>query len=251
MRRFGLLGKSLDHSFSPVFFQKYFARHHIVDAVYTAFPIADHTLVESFLRTAPKELKGLNVTFPYKETVVSLVRSLDPIASVIGAVNVLKRTPDGGWVGFNTDGPALLDTLKSWLGSDIPERALILGAGGASKAAAWALKSLSISYELVSRNPAASTLAYHHLSKELLDETRLIIHTTPVGTYPQVDQMVPFPTHWLESKHRLYDLNYNPPITRIMQKAALHGALVKNGLEMLENQAMRSWLLWNSQVSSL
>lgn len=246
MRQFGLVGSVLEHSFSPAFFRQYFENHTIFDAVYEAYPLAEPSLLEDFLLSAHQSLKGLNVTVPYKEAVLPFVKELDPVAKAIGAVNVLKRTQEGHWMGYNTDGPALLDSLGKWLSNAFPECALVLGSGGASKAAVWALHTLGIQPIIVSRSPTSGMICYEELTEHLVHTTHLILQTTPVGTFPHQEQMVHFPVHWLDSRHFLYDFIYNPSVTRLMHEASIRGAKVKNGQEMLENQALRSWFIWNS-----
>ena len=245
MRKFGLIGFPLGHSFSKKYFTEKFSREGIQGCQFELYPIPR---IQEFTQLFASEpaLEGLSVTIPYKEQVIPYLDGLDPACAQIGAVNCI-RIRDGKKIGFNTDYLGFKRSLQSWLGSDIPN-ALVLGTGGASKAVQQALRDLGVSFRIVSRSKQEGQLTYAELKEQpqWLASHPLIINTSPVGTYPQVEDMPNIPLEQLLSVHRVYDLVYNPPITRLMQECIARGGASKNGQDMLELQAEAAWSIWNS-----
>lgn len=246
-RIFGLVGFPLTHSFSAEFFNSMFKRDNI-NARYINFEIEDI----GDLMKIPSEfptLEGFNVTIPYKELVMPYIDRLDDIAKSIGAVNTVRvtwREGDPCFNGFNTDAPAFAQSLKPIAGPR--DNALVLGSGGASKAVQWALKSLGIQYTVVSRSPKEGQMGYEGLDAHTIHSHLIVINTTPLGTYPDIDQCPPIPYRFLTPEHLCYDLVYNPETTLFMKKASEHGCEVKNGKEMLVLQALDSWRIWNMKI---
>jgi shikimate dehydrogenase len=245
VRKFGLIGYPLGHSFSKKYFSEKFVREGIQDCQFELYPIES---IAEFPQLIDREssLEGLSVTIPYKEQVIPYLDALDPACALIGAVNCI-RIRDGKKTGFNTDYLGFKQSLQSWLGREIPN-ALVLGTGGASKAVQQALRDLGIHYRIVSRTQREGQLTYSELKEqpEWLASHPLIINTSPLGTYPQVEDMPDIPLEQLHAANRVYDLVYNPPITRLMQECISRGGTAKNGQDMLELQAEAAWSLWNS-----
>lgn len=241
MRTFGLIGFPLTHSFSVKYFAEKFSREGIPDCVYENFQIESIEELSTLLKN--KELAGLNVTIPYKESVIEYLDELDPTAEAIGAVNCIKFT-DGKLKGYNTDVFGFQESLKKYLGGSNP-KALILGTGGSSKAVSYALDQLQIPYQFVSRRKKAEWLTYHDLTADIVSAHKLIINTTPIGMFPLAEAKPELPYEHLTPAHYLYDLIYNPEETAFLHEGALHGSHTKNGLEMLYLQAEKNWELWN------
>ncbi len=242
-RLFGLIGKSLEHSFSPSYFSEKFRQEGIEDAEYRAFPLQKVREFEELLQEHP-ELNGLNVTIPYKETIISFLEELSPTAERIGAVNTI-RLRKGIREGFNTDVEGFRKDLEPLLGPE-HRRALILGTGGASAAVAHALDELGFELLYVSREPEGElTIAYEALSPEKLAEQDLIVNSTPLGTWPNTQEAPPIPYEGITEGSILYDLIYNPSRTLFLQKGEAQGALVRNGYGMLVGQAEAAWRIWN------
>jgi shikimate dehydrogenase len=245
VRNFGLIGYPLGHSFSKKYFTEKFVREGIQGCQFELYPIAR---IQEFPQLFVREssLEGLAVTIPYKEQVIPYLDGLDPACAQIGAVNCI-RIRDGKKIGFNTDYLGFKQSLQSWLGTETPN-ALILGTGGASKAVQQALRDLGVSFRIVSRSQSEGQLTYADLrdQPEWLASHPLIINTTPLGTYPQVEDLPNIPLEQLNAAHRVYDLVYNPPITRLMQECIARGGTAKNGQDMLELQAEAAWSIWNS-----
>ena len=245
MRKFGLIGFPLGHSFSKKYFTEKFSREGIQGCQFELYPIARIQEFTQLFASEPS-LEGLSVTIPYKEQVIPYLDGLDPACAQIGAVNCI-RIRDGKKIGFNTDYLGFKQSLQSWLGSEIPN-ALVLGTGGASKAVQQALRDLGVSFRIVSRSQQEGQLTYAELKEQpqWLASHPLIINTSPVGTYPQVEDMPNIPLEQLHAVHRVYDLVYNPSITRLMQECIARGGASKNGQDMLELQAEAAWSIWNS-----
>jgi shikimate dehydrogenase len=246
---FGLIGHPLSHSFSKQYFTEKFAREQIADCRYELFPLATIDQLPGLLAQYPN-LKGLNVTIPYKQQVLPFLSDIDPAARAIGAVNVLKVLPGGKLKGFNTDYLGFKTSLEKLLAEKqaTSVSALVLGTGGASLAVVKALEALGIPSRKVSRNPAdAETLAYTDIDAALLHAYRLLINTTPLGMSPDVESFPPLPYQSLGPGHILYDLVYNPQETAFMRKGQEQGATVKNGLEMLYEQAEAAWAIWQAE----
>jgi shikimate dehydrogenase len=244
VRKFGLIGYPLGHSFSKKYFSEKFVREGIQGCQFELYPIESISEFPHLL-DSESSLEGLSVTIPYKEQVIPYLDALDPACAQIGAVNCI-RIRDGKKIGFNTDYLGFKQSLQSWLGKEIP-KALVLGTGGASKAVQQALRDLEVSYRIVSRNFSEGQLTYSNLKEqpEWLASHPLIINTSPVGTYPNVEELPDLPLEQLHSAHRVYDLVYNPPITRLMQACISRGGTAKNGQDMLELQAEVAWSIWN------
>lgn len=246
MRTFGLLGRSLAHSFSQRYFSQKFADLGLTDCRYELFELSEAAELPGLLARYP-HLAGLNVTIPYKEQMGAYLTRLAPSAALVGAVNVIELRADGSRVGHNTDYVGFRESLRRFY----PERggrALVLGTGGAAKAVAVALRELEIDYQLVSRTAQHAGLTYAGLTPAVLAAHPLIINTTPLGTYPAVGECPPLPYEALTPQHYLFDLIYNPAETLFLQRGLAAGAQIKNGLEMLELQAEAAWAIWNGEA---
>ncbi|MBM3425622.1 MAG: shikimate dehydrogenase [Bacteroidetes bacterium] len=245
MRKFGLIGYPLGHSFSKKYFTEKFAREGRSDCQFELYEFPEVADFPALIQQE-KGLEGLSVTIPYKEQIIPFLDTLDPACGRIGAVNCI-RIRDGKKVGFNTDYLGFKQSLQAWLGDAIPS-ALVLGTGGASKAVQQALRDLGVSYRIVSRSKQEGQLTYQDLfeNKTWLENHPLLINTTPLGTYPKVEGMPELPLEQLDESHFVYDLVYNPPITRLMQECMDRRGKAKNGQDMLELQAEAAWRIWNS-----
>lgn len=261
MKKYGLIGYPLSHSFSKKYFTEKFEREGITDCVYELYPIEAISNFHEFLHQHP-DLCGLNVTIPYKVDVMQYIDWLNTEAKHVGAVNTIridKESPvsvafqgevgfggdDFRLEGFNTDIYGFEESLKPLLKSR-HKSALVLGNGGAAKAVFYVLDKLEIPYKVITRREQPGTILFEQLTPEMMAENKLIINTTPVGTSPKVDECPPVPYEAVTDDHLLYDLIYNPEQTLFMQKGAEAGATVKNGHEMLILQAERAWEIWNS-----
>ena len=244
MRRYGLIGYPLGHSFSQRYFTEKFEREGISDCTYSNFSLGQIGELPAVLGDAA--LYGLNVTIPYKEQVISFLDALSPVVEEIGACNCI-RVADGMLTGHNTDVVGFEQSLVPQLGAH-HRQALVLGTGGASKAVEYVLRKLGIAYRLVSRRPRLDTgdLGYEDVDAGLLGLSTLVINTTPVGMYPHADECPPLPYEALTPGHYLYDLIYNPERTLFLRNGEQRGAVVKNGQEMLVLQAEESWRIWNA-----
>lgn len=246
MNRYGLIGHPLTHSFSQRYFTEKFARENIADCRYDLFDLPDIAGLSDLLQTP--NLRGLNVTIPHKQAVFPYLDWLDDSARRVGAVNVIRIEEDGSRTGFNSDYYGFKQSLTEWF-ADIGFavsglEALVLGTGGASKAVTVALEDLGIPFRPVSRTKSYLTVSYDDLP-ELITDYRLIINTSPVGTYPGVTEAPALPYSLLTSRHALYDLVYNPAETTFMRLGHERGAAVQNGHRMLVLQAERAWEIWN------
>lgn len=244
MRKFGLIGKKLGHSFSKKYFTEKFEREGIPDAQYELYELPSARELGALLQREP-ELVGLNVTVPYKQDVLPLLDALDEAAAKIGAVNTIKIS-EGKTKGYNTDYIGFKASLEEFYPQQEREKALVLGTGGAAKAVWAALDALQIPYMAVSRTPAPGQLRYAELTPELLQSCNLIINTTPIGMHPHPEAAPPVPYEALTDRHYLYDLVYNPEETQFLRNGAAAGAKTCNGLGMLYRQADAAWDIWNS-----
>ncbi|NML41432.1 shikimate dehydrogenase [Chitinophaga sp. G-6-1-13] len=242
MKTYGLIGYPLSHSFSKGFFTRKFEEENIAGHQYETFPIPAITEFPALLAQHP-DLCGLNVTIPYKEQVIPYLDELSDAAAKIGAVNCI-RFKDGKKKGFNTDVIGFRNSLEPLL-QPHHNKALVLGTGGAAKAVTYALQEMNIAYIVASRTPGNGTVAYSSLDQATMEAHTLIINTTPLGMYPNVDACPDIPYEYITSSHLLYDLVYNPAETLFLQKGAAQGAGIKNGHEMLILQAEASWDIWN------
>ncbi len=242
MLKFGLIGKNISYSFSEKYFTQKFKTERIKDSSYHTF---DLNTIEDFVTLAKKQkVNGYNVTIPYKEAIIPFLDSLNSKAAQIGAVNTIKITKNGKLKGYNTDFYGFKKSLKPLLEMH-HKKALILGTGGASKAVAYALKSLKIPYNFISRKAENNILSYNDITKQILDSHQIIINCTPLGTFPNIEDCPNIPYNFINSQHILYDLIYNPEKTKFLKHGTIQGAKTKNGLEMLELQAEKSWEIWN------
>ncbi len=245
MDKYGLIGYPLGHSFSISYFNEKFANEGI-DAQYINFEIPTIEALPEVLASNP-ELKGLNVTIPYKEKVIPYLDNVSPEARAIGAVNVIRVTHKGNDVelkGFNSDVIGFTKSIESML-EKYHKKALILGTGGASKAINYGLRSLGLETVYVSRYERPDTIQYDKITPEVVQEYNVIVNCTPVGMYPHTEECPQLPYEAMDSHNILYDLIYNPDETMFMRRGAEFGANVKNGLEMLLLQAFASWEFWN------
>ncbi|MCY7409565.1 MAG: shikimate dehydrogenase [Chitinophagales bacterium] len=242
MKLFGLIGFPLTHSFSQNYFAQKFLKENIVECVYENFPIENIDLFPSVIMENP-ELAGLNVTIPHKELVIPFLDKIEDVAKEVGAVNTIKII-GGKTIGYNTDAYGFMQSIMKIL-KPIHSSALILGTGGSSKAVAYALKKMGIEYDFVSRNPDGRELRYEDLHEDVLRHYKIIINCTPLGMFPNVDDCPPLNYDFITRSHLLFDLIYNPDETLFLKNGKEKGAIVKNGLEMLELQAERSWEIWN------
>ena len=243
MDKYGIIGYPLGHSFSRGFFTEKFAREQI-EAQYMNFEIPNVEMLRDVLNENP-ELRGLNVTLPYKTAVIPLLDELSDDARNIGAVNVI-RVRNGYLKGFNSDIIGFMGSIRPLL-QPHHKKALILGTGGASRAIRVGLTQLGLQWKHVSRSAREDMFTYSELSPEILHEYEVIVNCSPVGMYPHVDESPAIPYESLTDRNLLFDCVYNPESTQFMQRGAQHGATVKNGLEMLHLQAIASWEFWNSE----
>ncbi len=247
MDKYGLIGYPLGHSFSVGFFNEKFSNEGI-DACYQNFEISDIRELPEVLASNP-ELKGLNVTIPYKEQVIDYLDELSPEAKAIGAVNVIRISRKGRKLvlkGYNSDTVGFTKSITPML-ENHHHGALILGTGGASKAINYSLKKLGIETLLVSRTPREGIIGYDDVTPELIETFNVIVNCTPLGMYPNVEESPDLPYEAMDNHTLLYDLIYNPDQTTFMKRGQEYGAIVKNGLEMLLLQAFASWDMWHEK----
>ena len=243
-KTFGLLGRNISYSFSRGYFTKKFEKLNLENYKYVNFDIQQIKDFPSIINEN-KNVKGINVTIPYKEEVISFLDKLDDTAKNIGAVNTIKFTKRGNLKGYNSDVVGFENSIKPLLKKH-HKKALILGTGGASKAIAFALKKNDIKFKFVSRNPEnKNEISYDSLSQETLQKHTIIINCTPLGTFPNIEKCPNIPYQYLTEKHLLYDLIYNPEVSTFLSKGKEKGASIKNGYEMLQLQAEESWRIWN------
>jgi shikimate dehydrogenase len=242
MRKFGLIGFPLTHSFSRKYFTQKFSVGGI-DAIYDNYPLEDIGDLSAVIAENP-ELEGINVTIPHKQAVISCLHDMSEVVKETGACNCI-RIRHKRLEGFNTDVIGFDVSLSTHLSAE-HTKALVLGTGGASKAVCYVLNKRGISWLQVSRNPVGKMIHYNDISHEILSEYLLVINTTPLGMYPNVDDCPPLPYEAITGHHYLFDLVYNPSVTLFLQKGKERGAIVENGYSMLEIQAEESWKIWNS-----
>ncbi len=248
MDKYGLIGYPLKHSFSKSYFNEKFTAESI-DAEYVNFEIPSIKEFPEIIRANPN-LCGLNVTIPYKEQIIPYLDEIGPNAKAIGAVNVIKFIRQGKklkLIGYNSDILGFKHSIEPLL-HERHKKALILGTGGSSKAVFHGLKQLNIASLFVSRTASEEVIGYNQLTPEIIREYTVIVNCTPVGMFPKVDVAPDIPYDLLTEKHLLYDLLYNPDETLFLKKGKEHGAIVKNGLEMLLLQAFESWNFWQQKA---
>ena len=259
MKKFGLIGYPLSHSFSKKYFTEKFEKEGIKDHIYELFPLENLSDFEKLIESHP-DLCGLNVTIPHKIGVMFYLDKIDPAAKAIDAVNcikIIKQKPVESFFtgeissskvrleGYNTDYYGFEQSLKPLLKRH-HTKALVLGSGGSSRAVTYALSKLGIDYKVVSRRKARKQITYADLTKSLMAEHSLIVNTTPLGMAPSTEAYPDLPYEYISENHLLYDLIYNPAETEFLRRGKAQGATIKNGEEMLHLQAERSWEIWNN-----
>ena len=237
MHHYGIIGYPLHHSFSAKYFSEKFEREGI-EAEYSLYPIGMEDLrlkIEDLFH----RLDGMNVTMPYKQTIIPYLDRLDETAEAVGAVNVVHKR-----VGYNTDCIGFMESIKPLL-RDSDRKALVLGTGGASKAVCYGLKQLGIAPTLVSRTPKDGMIGYSDLTEGLMAEHTIIVNCTPLGMVPDTESYPPIPYELISAQHLLFDCIYNPEETVFLRKGKAQGATIQNGIEMLYGQAKAAWKIWN------
>ena len=243
MRKFGLIGLPLTHSFSKQFFTEKFEKEQITDCQYENYPLEKIEDLPALL-AANRDIVGLNVTIPYKREVMPFLTDVAPAVKKTGACNCI-RIDGKKRVGYNTDVIGFHLSLMPHLRVQ-HQRALILGTGGASAAVEFVLQQIAMPYILVSRNPGTNSIGYDQLNEDLMESHTLIVNTTPLGTFPAVETYPPIPYEYVTDQHFLYDMVYNPAETIFLQRGREKGATVLNGMDMLIGQANASWDIWKS-----
>ena len=241
--QFGLIGRNIGYSFSKNYFSKKFEANNLIDYSYENFDIPNVVEFLNCIEDNPN-LKGMNVTIPYKESIIPFLDELSEKAGQIGAVNTIAFTKKGKLKGYNTDYYGFKKAIQPLLQSH-HEKALLLGTGGAAKAVAFALEQLDIEPTFVSRKTSGDTLCYEQISAATFNDFQIVINCTPLGTSPNIGNCPDIPYHFFTPKHIALDLIYTPEETLFLQKAKLHGAITKNGLDMLIFQAEKAWEIWN------
>jgi shikimate dehydrogenase len=248
MRKFGLIGYPLGHSFSKGYFTEKFLRENIPDCCYENFPISDISLLPKLLADQ-QDLQGLNVTIPYKSEVLSFIDILDTEAMEIGAVNVLKikRLKDRIRItGYNSDVTGIYDSLLPHLKGEI-KNAIVLGTGGSSRAVCHVLRKSGLNIIQISRSNRPGTIGYSEITPAILRNTQLIVNATPLGMFPATDSRPEIDYSLLNENHILFDLVYNPEITYFLRSGMEKGCTVITGMKMLHSQAERAWQIWNDE----
>jgi shikimate dehydrogenase len=241
-KQFGLIGKNIDYSFSKKYFNEKFSEEHFTDCEYQNFDIEAIDLFPEIIQNNPN-LRGLNITIPYKETIIPFLDELSDKAAKIGAVNVIRFKKGGKLKGYNSDWYGFKKSLQPLL-KEHHKNALILGTGGSAKAVAFALEDLNIHYTFVSREASDKAIDYNRINATTFDNYQIIINCTPLGTSPNVKDFPEIPYEYFTEKHIAFDLIYNPEETQFLKKAKKKGALIKNGQEMLIFQAEKAWEVW-------
>ncbi|MEX0980613.1 MAG: shikimate dehydrogenase [Bacteroidales bacterium] len=248
MRKYGLIGYPLGHSFSKEYFAEKFSREKIDEAVYDNYPIEDIAKFEPLYKGDP-DLKGLNVTIPYKEQIIPYLDVLSEDARDIGAVNTVCLCTKTGRlvkVGHNTDVPGFRKSLLEQLNAT-PQQAIVLGTGGSSKAVVCVLEEMGVEVIRVSSSGQKGAIGYGDLAEKLVKNAKLIVNTTPLGMHPEMEGFPDIPYDALTTDHLLFDLVYNPAVTRFMQMGRNRGASAVNGRDMLVYQAEEAWEIWNRE----
>jgi len=241
-RKYGLIGKNINYSFSKKYFNDKFLKENITNCSYENYDLQSIKDFKNIIKD--DAIKGLNVTIPYKEEIIELVNKIDPIAKKIGAINTIKIHDKDIIEGYNTDYIGFVMSLKNIISNQ--KKALVLGTGGASKAIIFGLNSIGVKSTIVSRDKREGVISYSELSKKVIEENTIVINCTPLGTFPEVQEYPKIPFEFLSSNHICYDLIYNPEKTKFLLESEKMGATIINGKKMLENQANESWKIWNS-----
>lgn len=249
MRKFGLVGFPLGHSFSRKYFTEKFASQNIPDCVYNNYPLEN---LDNFvdLISSDKEIVGLNITIPYKSQILEFIDDLDNEAREIGAVNVLKIKRQNGKLsisGYNSDVTGIRDTLQPYINNNV-KNALILGTGGSSKAVCHVLKKFGLNVTMISREKKPGIVSYSELTPGAIRRSLLIVNTTPLGMFPAIDGKPPIDYTSLTDNHILFDLVYNPEVTSFMKMGIERGCIAISGLTMLHSQAEKAWEIWNNDL---
>lgn len=248
IRRYGLLGKSLKHSFSALYFREKWAQLGLTELKYDLFEISSIYALPALLEESP-DLFGLNVTIPYKSEVLPLLDSISPDAEKVGAVNtiVLERAAHLRLHGYNTDiagfSGEIRPLLKPWM-----DRALILGDGASSQTVRFVLQQIGLDTLRVSRKGCDDGILWSEVNEYVIRHHPLIVNTTPIGQFPEFDNRPPLPYSALSPRHLLFDLVYNPDPSRFLQEGSLFGAQIQSGMGMLKLQADKSWALWSAEI---
>jgi shikimate dehydrogenase len=248
MRKYGLIGYPLGHSFSQRYFTEKFLREHIDECSYENFPLPDLSLLHDLLSGEP-DLRGLNVTIPYKSEIFTFIDNIDTEAIEIGAVNVLKIKHSGDKIqlsGYNSDVTGISDSLSPYLSGNI-KNAIILGTGGSSRAVCYVLKKSGINIMQVSRHKKPGIFDYSEISEEIMMKAGLIVNTTPLGMFPHTETRPGINYSLLNKNHILFDLVYNPELTFFLRSGIERGCSVITGLKMLHSQAEKAWQIWNDE----
>lgn len=242
MKTYGLIGRSLGHSFSKSFFEEYFELNNI-DAQYLNYELS---VIDEVNELFKNQVRGFNVTIPYKEAIIPFLDDLSDEAREIGAVNVVQ-VEKGKKIGHNSDAFGFHQSIKPFL-TNRHERALVLGTGGASKAVEYVLRKIGVDVLFISRNPEGENqFHYDEVNEYMLKACKLLVNTTPVGTFPNVEDCLTLPYNNLSDEHLVVDLIYNPKKTRFLQNAEAAGATILNGESMLREQALKSWKIWTGE----
>ncbi len=242
---YALVGRNISYSFSKGYFTTKFKELELDTNEYINFDIQSIKELPKKIKEYKGHLKGMNVTIPYKLDVFNYLDKIDKKAQKVGAVNTIKISKKGKLKGFNTDVYGFRKSIEPLL-KEHHKKALILGTGGASKAVAFVLKKLGVKYKFISRNPKGKKeISYQDLTKKIVEKHYLIINCTPLGTHPAISDFPDIPYQYISKKHLLFDLIYNPTETAFLRKGKEEGAVIKNGLEMLEQQAEKAWKIWN------
>jgi shikimate dehydrogenase len=245
LKKYGLIGFPLTHSFSAPYFKQKFEDEQI-DASYQNYSIRHIDELPELIKT--EKLDGFNVTIPYKEKVIDYLDEISLKAQEVGAVNCV-RVINGKLIGFNTDIIGFENSLLNFIPN--PVKALVFGTGGASKAICYVLQKNNFEFQLVSRNETLNSITYSELTQDILESHHLIVNTTPVGTFPDIDHCIHIPYKWINQHHYIYDLIYNPAKTKFLSFCEAEGAHIKNGLEMLQIQAEESFKIFTNENVSL
>ncbi|AMC10584.1 shikimate dehydrogenase [Lutibacter profundi] len=243
--KFGLIGKNISYSFSKKYFTEKFEKLGLNTFKYHNYDLPEIEEFPFILYQREDDFIGFNVTIPYKESIIKYLDEVEEEAQIIGAVNTIKVTPENKLIGYNTDVYGFQKSIKPIL-KQHHKKALILGTGGASKAISYALNKLEIENKFVSRKELENNFLYSDLNENIMAKHTVIINCTPLGTSPNIEDLPDIPYKYITNKHLLFDLIYNPAETKFLKEGKKRGAIIKNGYEMLELQAEKSWEIWNS-----
>ena len=244
LKLFGLIGRNIDYSFSRKYFSEKFRKNNLNNCIYRNYDLKEIGEFKKLISSS-SNLKGLNVTIPYKKVIIPFLDELSKEAKAINAVNTIVFESCGKIIGHNTDYIGFKKALEEKYKSN-PKNALILGSGGASDAIKYVFKKIGCDFKIVSRFPNKDQLSYDQLSKKIIKNTDIIVNASPIGTYPNIMEAPNIPYKYLNSKHLLFDLIYNPKETEFLKRGKLYGSKTSNGLKMLKYQADKSWELWSA-----